>query len=150
MITKQCLNCGKGFQCSNCKKHRAKFCSRQCLGFYGGRKRNKQATLARKCKICGESFTVLRCVARTGRGSYCSYQCSGRAKSSNPNQVWSRFKCKWCGNFFEKRTYRAKDSANHFCSQKCNRSFRTSQVSKYVVQRLCVICGQEYNVQRSI
>lgn len=88
----------------------------------------------RVCEFCGKEFFIFKAWLRKGiAGKYCSYKCSGKAKSKPPVVN----KCCQCGKMFISKKYHR--LVAKFCSRLC--SAKNHRTGKYVK---CIVCEKEF------
>lgn len=68
------------------------------------------------CKTCGVVFSVSPCVAKTGKGKYCSRKCSGISKRKEKIERI----CQYCNNKFLVFPCKIKDKRGKYCSRECH------------------------------
>lgn len=79
-------------------------------------------TIQRPCPICGKVVFAQRNQVATGRGIYCSWDCSvvGRAR---PRQgTWVERTCEQCAASFQARAFLVGRGGGRFCSRACANS----------------------------
>lgn len=93
-----------------------------------------------ECKNCGQKFHVTPSVIRSGRGKYCSVECSyiGRRRSE-PSMYDKNAErtCKHCNKKFV-----PSHQSRKYCSDKCSEAAKQLQSKRY--ERQCVICGKKF------
>lgn len=77
MIEHVCEQCGKKFLAQRCEKNR-KYCSHEC----NGAALSIQNRETRECPVCGVEFEVVL----SSRQTFCSMQCSNRARMGLPKK----------------------------------------------------------------
>lgn len=81
MITKNCLQCGKEFQCKDYLKDKTNFCSISCSK-KGVTPWNKVG-ITKNCEYCGVEFGIKPRRLKTAK--YCSNSCKDKARIGKPS-----------------------------------------------------------------
>ena len=107
MITKNCLQCNKEFDCPDYLKDRRNFCSISC-GKKGNTPWNKVG-ITKSCEYCGKEFSIQP--KRINTAHYCSKDCADKARigmlSSHKGIKFPQFSgenhWKWKGGITQQR-----------------------------------------------
>ena len=99
---RKCEWCGKEF--STFKGHDTKCCSQSCGLKLALKTKGFKIRQIKKCQYCGKEFK-----SKKDDQKYCSYKCSGLAKSVNKIK-----KCEYCG-----KEFKYKKPSQRFCSHSC-------------------------------
>ena len=120
-IIKKCEICKKEF---TSYRNTSKFCNRICyLKFHS------KGTKKCYCKECGKIFNTERNRLKTGRGIYCSRQCSDKNSKILLRKRTIRY-CKYCNKKFEIVTSRIKKYGyGNFCSYFCFKENRINMIA---------------------
>lgn len=106
----KCEQCAKRFYVSPChltKKHRTRFCSKECAD-----KAQKQAD-PQICEECGVEFYVPPAELKKGNGRFCSRRCYTQSKKSELR------KCEVCGATIHVTRSKCQNNGGRFCSKRC-------------------------------
>lgn len=71
----ECQECGKEFKVPPSRKHKAKYCSKQCADRHRHDATRKEKIVL-SCKRCGKKFLEHKCHAE--RRLFCSYECANK------------------------------------------------------------------------
>lgn len=147
-----CEHCGKKYKRKRkniSKKHKLKFCSRQCAANY------KKKRVVVKCAWCGKPVEKNECHLDRSDKHFCSDECHGKWRSMHcvgeNNHNYSRIAvtCYQCGEVIKRKRSHVKRYEKQFCSKNCFNDYMGSdefreKMRKNVIETLSTYPRRTY------
>jgi hypothetical protein len=94
------------------------------------------------CKACGKEFLKQPSDIKSGRGKYCSRECSDKAHIGESSPRWKErveSTCKQCGKQLSLLPWQIKRGGGNYCSVECR-----NESHKFRITCICKQCGSEF------
>lgn len=145
LVKTVCKNCGKEFIVTlsvylTSENH---YCTKSCN--YTARKGiNINNIIGKgKCEECGSTFNIR---SNTKSQRFCNANCKTAFYSKEDrNQV--EVECRYCSKKYKK--FKGKVNENNFCSTECQIKYRYELALENKEDRLCEICGEEFQCNKT-
>lgn len=112
---------------SRLKTRKHTFCSKQCFyKFYSTHHPLATTRSKHTCTHCGETFELLPCDTRRGRGAFCSKKCRDKHQRGNNHPNYSgriEITCQMCKTVFH--VVPSKENTARFCSRDCRDKYHS-------------------------